>query len=292
MAGGIDWFRWHHGTVTDQKFPFVAHRAGATVAEVIAVWACVLEAASQNEEQRGVLSAEPDFVAMGFALGLPEGRAEAIFRAMVERKLLDQYLQVSAWPRRQPKREREGDNSTDRVRAHRERKRHETPGNASNGPETPRGEERRVDKKTPPQSPKGEVPGFDRFWSSWPQHSRKVAKDQCKAKWESKGCEALTDAIVAHVEASKRSDKWREDGGQYIPAPLVYLNQKRWEAPVDAPAAAPASTVPSRAADDTADYLREQQMTAHERQASAAAAREARERIARLKGGMLIGGNA
>lgn len=45
MAGGIDWFRWHHGSVTDQKFPLIAKRAGSSVAEVIAVWACLLEAA-------------------------------------------------------------------------------------------------------------------------------------------------------------------------------------------------------------------------------------------------------
>ncbi len=24
MAGGIDWFRWHHGSVTDPKFQLIA----------------------------------------------------------------------------------------------------------------------------------------------------------------------------------------------------------------------------------------------------------------------------
>lgn len=27
----------------------------------------------------------------------------------------------------------------------------------------------------------------------------------------------------------KSSDEWRRDGGQFVPAPLVYLNQRRWE---------------------------------------------------------------
>ena len=27
MAGGIDWFRWHHGSVTDPKFQLVARKS-------------------------------------------------------------------------------------------------------------------------------------------------------------------------------------------------------------------------------------------------------------------------
>ncbi len=150
MAGGIDWFRWHHGTVTDQKFPLIAKRAGASVAEAIAVWACLLEAASMNEKERGLLDAEPDFEAMDCALGLPDGRSQSIFRAMRDRSLLDAHLHITAWPRRQPKRERDDDSSTGRVQAFRERQRQETPGNANETPteasqrtETPRGEESR-----------------------------------------------------------------------------------------------------------------------------------------------------
>lgn len=48
MAGGIDWFRWHHGSVTDPKFQLVARKSGASLPDVLAVWACLLETASQN----------------------------------------------------------------------------------------------------------------------------------------------------------------------------------------------------------------------------------------------------
>jgi hypothetical protein len=48
---GMDWFRWHHGSVNDPKFQLVAKRAGASVAEVVAVWACLLEAASSADER-------------------------------------------------------------------------------------------------------------------------------------------------------------------------------------------------------------------------------------------------
>lgn len=37
MAGGIEWFRWHHGSVTDPKFQLVARRSGARLSDVLAV---------------------------------------------------------------------------------------------------------------------------------------------------------------------------------------------------------------------------------------------------------------
>ena len=47
----MHWFRWHHGTVTDPKFGLIAKKAGASVAQVIAIWAYLLEAASAAEER-------------------------------------------------------------------------------------------------------------------------------------------------------------------------------------------------------------------------------------------------
>lgn len=84
-------------------------------------------------------------------------------------------------------------------------------------------------KRTPP-TPSGGADGFNEFWEAWPAHQRKVAKDQCQAKWTKLGCGAIKARIVANVEALKASDKWRDEGGEYIPAPMTYLNQKRWEA--------------------------------------------------------------
>jgi hypothetical protein len=151
MAGGIDWFRWHHGSTTDLKFQLVAKRSGATVAEVIAVWASLLEAASASA-RRG-LAGVPDFEALDCGLGLDEGKAQAIFTAMLSRDLVTADGSIVAWERRQPKREREDDNSTDRVREFRRRQRQVEPGNANETPsggdethETPRVEERREEQ--------------------------------------------------------------------------------------------------------------------------------------------------
>jgi len=144
MAGGIDWFRWHHGSVADQKFILVAKRAGASVAEVIAVWACLLEAASASDE-RGNFGAV-DYESMDCALGMSEGRAQAIHEAMAARGVVTPGGQISAWEKRQPKRERTDDNSTQRVQAFREKQRQETPRNATERQETPRGEESREEQ--------------------------------------------------------------------------------------------------------------------------------------------------
>jgi len=72
--------------------------------------------------------------------------------------------------------------------------------------------------------------GFARFWDAWPAHKRKSAKPQCEANWRTQGCEAITDTIVAAVERAKVDDDWRKSGGAFIPAPLVWLRQRRWEA--------------------------------------------------------------
>ena len=71
--------------------------------------------------------------------------------------------------------------------------------------------------------------GFDRFWSAWPKSPRKGAKSACQAKWAKGLYEHCADQILKHVEWQKTTDQWRKDNGAYIPAPLVYLNQQRWD---------------------------------------------------------------
>ena len=79
--------------------------------------------------------------------------------------------------------------------------------------------------------------GFTRFWEAWPAHKYKRDRQECVKTWESKKLERLTDRIVAHVDASRDTDEWSRDGGQFIPAPLKYLRNARWETaiPVLAP---------------------------------------------------------
>lgn len=117
MAGGIDWFRWHHGSVTDPKFGLIAKKAGARVGDVIAVWALVLESASANDD-RGTVG-KIDAEAIEFLLGLDDGMVHKILDAMTQRGLLGTGGRVESWDKRQPK--REDDTAAERKRRQRER---------------------------------------------------------------------------------------------------------------------------------------------------------------------------
>lgn len=68
--------------------------------------------------------------------------------------------------------------------------------------------------------------GFEIFWGLWPSGPRKASKSKCAALWVKRGFEPRSTEIARHVEHMKTSKEWR-DG--YIPAPMVYLNQERWD---------------------------------------------------------------
>ncbi len=67
---------------------------------------------------------------------------------------------------------------------------------------------------------------FEDFWSVWPNSKRKVAKTACKAKWDRQALDPLADQIIASVARLKASEQWLSG---FEPAPLTYINQKRWE---------------------------------------------------------------
>ena len=67
---------------------------------------------------------------------------------------------------------------------------------------------------------------FEEFWNNWPTSKRKVAKSACKAKWERLALDPLADKINAVVARLRASEQWISG---YEPAPLTFINQKRWE---------------------------------------------------------------
>jgi len=181
---GMDWFRWHHGSVTDPKFQLVARKTKARVADVIAVWACILEEASQAEERGnpGVI----DFESIDCLLGLDDGQAMSIHTAMGDRSLVTPDGRVASWDKRQPKREREDNTNADRQRAFKAKHSQVTPGNATVTPgnakkhlEESREEESREDKKTEDReraSPTGSRLPADWAlpddWADWAKQNR------------------------------------------------------------------------------------------------------------------------
>jgi hypothetical protein len=70
---------------------------------------------------------------------------------------------------------------------------------------------------------------FEKFWESWPRSIRKGAKSTCKKKWDKLNLDLQVETILAHVNYMKTTDAWKKSDGAFIPAPLVYINQMRWD---------------------------------------------------------------
>jgi hypothetical protein len=68
---------------------------------------------------------------------------------------------------------------------------------------------------------------FELFWKNYP---RKVGKGKC-VEWFSKHepDAELVNRMVAAIAEQKRWPQWSKDGGQFIPHPITWLNQGRWE---------------------------------------------------------------
>lgn len=81
----------------------------------------------------------------------------------------------------------------------------------------------KADALKPPISPKG----FDVWYDAYP---KKVARGAAERAWRNvfQPFESLPKMLAA-LERQKASEQWRKDGGQFIPNPATWLNQRRWE---------------------------------------------------------------
>jgi uncharacterized protein YdaU (DUF1376 family) len=93
----------------------------------------------------------------------------------------------------------------------------ETPceGNAPNPNPNPNPKEKQT-----PATPAG----FAEFWQAYP---KKVGKGAAEQAWK-KHKPSLTDCLTA-IALAEKTEAWRKDGGQFIPNPATWLNQRRWE---------------------------------------------------------------
>lgn len=206
----MDWFRWHHGSVTDPKFALVARRAGASLPDVLAVWAYILETASQSEVRGQFGDVDAEALDCLFNFPATETRTADILAAMNSRGLTKDGA-IFAWEKRQPKREREDNTAADRKRKQRAEVAGQdvvTPSHTMSHQKTPRGEkskEENKDQKQKPDAPqsrgsrlpadwqpsetdiayavarsvdwKAEAENFRDFWHA------KAGKDACKTDW-------------------------------------------------------------------------------------------------------------
>ena len=126
-----------------------------------------------------------------------------------------------------------------------------------------REEKRREEKKQPPISPVG----FDKFWKTYPG-DRKRAKPQCRKKWIALGLEKKADEVIEGLGRWLVSKEWVKDGGKFIPAPLVWLNQQNFnEHPSRADVAGGEPPDPGQQQKEREAHAAEQEEIAKDRQA-------------------------
>jgi uncharacterized protein YdaU (DUF1376 family) len=78
----------------------------------------------------------------------------------------------------------------------------------------------------PPLPPKGGDVKFAEFWSSYP---KKVGKGAAEKAWATAKVNGHHAEVMASLEKQKKSEQWQRDGGQFIPNPATWINQRRWE---------------------------------------------------------------
>jgi hypothetical protein len=68
--------------------------------------------------------------------------------------------------------------------------------------------------------------GFCKFWDAYP-NVRKRAKPACWRKWQViKPDEAMLEQMLRTIQAYSQTSEWKRG---YVPMPLTWLNQGRWE---------------------------------------------------------------
>jgi hypothetical protein len=113
----MSWFRWWAGTVNDPKWRIIAARANCRPGDCLAVWAYLLEIAKDGDGD--ISKADPEECAV--VLGYDHMLIETIIVAMRDKELIADG-RLTAWEKRQPKRE---DGSAERAKAWREHKKTE-----------------------------------------------------------------------------------------------------------------------------------------------------------------------
>ena len=104
---------------------------------------------------------------------------------------------------------------------------------------------------------------FEAFWKSYPG-PRKVDKKKCRAKFErilseSKSPDEELSAIMSGLEAWKKCSTWNNDGGAFIRAPIVWLNNENWkDVPDGCQDQSPANAELSKRSNSIMDKLRKE----------------------------------
>ena len=107
------WFRLYHGLAGDMSLAVAAQQAQMTRGDMLALWLCLLDHASQATPSGNIAQFEKDETAL--LLGLSVDALERALAALRTRKKIDSHQRIVGWDKYQP-------SSTERVRAMRARR--------------------------------------------------------------------------------------------------------------------------------------------------------------------------
>lgn len=110
----MDWYRIYHGLPDDPRLGVMAHRAGMSRAEGLALFVTLLDFASRACPRGSVAGFDAEGAAV--ALGIETGKVEAALAALRDRGMIDGSDMLSDW-------QRQKQSSTARVRRFRARRR-------------------------------------------------------------------------------------------------------------------------------------------------------------------------
>ncbi|OYY20903.1 MAG: hypothetical protein B7Y69_09300 [Sphingobacteriia bacterium 35-40-8] len=68
--------------------------------------------------------------------------------------------------------------------------------------------------------------GFEEFWEAYPS---KKAKPAALKAFKTAKINGNLPLVLAHIGVMASSEGWTKNGGQFVPMPATYLNQRRWE---------------------------------------------------------------
>lgn len=76
--------------------------------------------------------------------------------------------------------------------------------------------------------------GFEDWWKAWPANTqggyqRKGGKSLCLKRWVKGLYWTQAETIIAHTQWMAKTSDWLKDRGAFVPMPITYLNQQRWD---------------------------------------------------------------
>lgn len=88
-------------------------------------------------------------------------------------------------------------------------------------------EDKEMEEEDTPLTPPGGIAGrFTKFWKAYPRRVGKGAAERIFLRL--KVDDALLETMLNVIERAKHSKAWIKNGGEFIPHPSTWLNQKRW----------------------------------------------------------------